>query len=167
MGSYERERSSTRDERASTATKRRPRLPNAMATLSDLKEVKEALDAGLVSQAEFDKVKRDYLRGKEECQKLELQAKKEALEANKEFQKREAEADLRAYALESIVMHGSSIMSEEQKVDLVRDYVRMSGLGCAAEKDARASKRQRLSAEKRARHHHSCRHHPGHLLLLL
>ena len=120
-----------------------------MATLSDLKEVKEALDAGLVSQAEFDKVKRDYLRGKEECQKLELQAKKEALEANKEFQKREAEADLRAYALESIVKHGSSIMSEEQKVDLVRDYVRMSGLDCAAEKDARASKRQRLSAEKR------------------
>jgi len=140
------------DERASIATDKRLRLastPAAMATLSDLKEVKEALDAGLVSQAEFDKVKRDYLRGKEECQKLELQAKKEALEANKEFQKREAEADLRAYALESIVKHGSSIMSEEQKVDLVRDYVRMSGLDCAAEKDARASKRQRLSAEKR------------------
>ena len=32
-----------------------------MATLSDLKEVKEALDAGLVSQAEYDAVKRDYL----------------------------------------------------------------------------------------------------------
>ena len=41
-----------------------------MATLSDLKEMKEALDAGLVSQAEFDDVKRDYLR-----------AKKKALEA--------------------------------------------------------------------------------------
>ena len=127
-GSYERERSSTRDERASTATKRRPRLPNAMATLSDLREVKEALDAGLVSQAEFDEVKRDYLRGMEECQKLELQAKKEALEANKEFEKRKSEADLRAYALESIVKHGSSIMSEDQKADLVRDYVKMSGL---------------------------------------
>ena len=99
-----------------------------MATLSDLREVKEALDAGLVSQAEFDEVKRDYLRGMEECQKLELQAKKEALEANKEFEKRKSEADLRAYALESIVKHGSSIMSEDQKADLVRDYVKMSGL---------------------------------------
>ena len=58
----------------------RPRegFPNAMATLSDLKEVKEALDAGLVSQAEYDAVKRDYLR-----------VKKDALEAEKEFQKRE------------------------------------------------------------------------------
>ena len=64
----------------------------AMATLSDLKEIKEALDAGLVSQADFNKVKRDYLHGKEECQKLDLQAKKEALEANKEFQKRELRA---------------------------------------------------------------------------
>ena len=99
-----------------------------MATLSDLKEVKEALDAGLVSQADFNKVKRDYLSGKEECQKLDLQAKKEALEANKEFEKRKSEADLRAYALESIVKHGSSIMSEDQKADLVRDYVKMSGL---------------------------------------
>ena len=41
-----------------------------MATLSNLKEVKEALDAGLVSQAEFDDVKCEYLR----------RAKKEPLE---------------------------------------------------------------------------------------
>ena len=120
-----------------------------MATLSDLEEVKEALDKGLVSQAEFDEVKRDYLRGMEECQKLELQAKKEALEANKEFEKRKSEADLRAYALESIVKHGSSIMSEEQKVDLVRDYAKMSGLDRGAKKDAPALKRQRVLAEKR------------------
>ena len=52
-----------------------------MATLSDLKEMKEALDAGLVSQAEFDDVKRDYLRAKKKA----LEAKEEALE----FQKRE------------------------------------------------------------------------------
>ena len=73
-----------------------------MATLSDLKEVKEALDAGLVSQADYDNVKRDYLRAKlkaleanqeaSEYQKLELRAKKEALEANKEFQKMELRA---------------------------------------------------------------------------
>jgi len=67
-----------------------------MATLSDLKEVKEALDAGLVSQADFDEVKCDYLRAKkkaleakEEFQKKELRAKEEALEASKEFQRRE------------------------------------------------------------------------------
>ena len=242
------------DARASTATERRSRLPSAMATLSDLKEVKEALDADLVSQAEYDDVKRDYLRAKKDalefqkrelrakevyrqrelrakevylqrdlhakeefqkkelcakeealefqkkgmskCQKMELHARKEALEANKEFQKRElrakeafqqanieslkkelrakeealkaskefqkrellakeafqqekSEADLRAYALESIVKHGASIMSEEQKVDLVRDYAKMSGLDGSAEKYARASKRQRVSAEKR------------------
>ena len=100
-----------------------------MATLSDLKEVKEALDAGLVSQAEFDKVKRDYLRAKEEAsefqkkelrakeealefQKKELRAKEEALEANKEIQKRKAEAELRTFARESIVKQGSSIMSD-------------------------------------------------------
>jgi len=170
-----------------------------MATLSDLKEMKEALDAGLVSQADFDDVKRDYLRAKKkalvvekenlevkkqelrakkkaleankEFQKKELRAKEEALEANKEFQKRElrtkedfqkkellakeafqqrkSEADLRAYALESIVKHGSSIMSEEQKADLVRDYAKMSGLDGVAENDARASKRQRPLAEER------------------
>merc|ERR1712010_165645 len=168
----------------------RPRegFPNAMATLSDLKEVKEALDAGLVSQAEYDAVKRDYLRVKKdaleankefqkreliakeafhkkelrtkeealEFQKMELRAKEEALEANmeslkrelhakEEFQQRKAEADLRAYALESIVKHGSTIMSEEQKIDLVRDYAKMSGLACGAEQYARASKRQRVS----------------------
>ena len=218
-----------------------------MTTLSDLKEVKEALDAGLVSQAEYDDVKSNYLSAKKEaleanrefqkkelrareealefqkksiseCQKMELRArmeaceanrefqkreliakealhkkelhtreealwanreflkreliakvafhkkelhaKKEAIEANKEFQKQEllakeefqqkrSEADLRAFALESIVKHGSSLMSEEQKADLVRDYAKMSGLDGSAEKYARASKRQRVSAEKR------------------
>ena len=188
-----------------------------MATLSDLEEVKEALDKGLVSQAEFDEVKRDYLRAKkealefqkrelrakevylqrelhakEEFQKKELRAKEEALEFQKkgisefqkkelrakeetlefqkkelrakeealEFQKREliakeelqqrkADADLRAYALESIVKHGSSIMSEEQKIDLVRDYAKVSGLdGGATVNDEHPSKRQRVSAEK-------------------
>ena len=143
-----------------------------MATLSDLKEVKEALDAGLVSQADYDAVKRDYfrakqeaidfqkreLRAKEEFQKKELRAKEEALDAKKEFQKmelqiqkrellareafqkRKADAELRTYALESIVKHGSSIMSEDQKVGLVRDYAEMSGLDCKT-----ASKRQRPS----------------------
>ena len=185
-----------------------------MATLSDLKEVKEALDAGLVSQAEYDDVKRDYLTAKKEavefqrkalrakeesqkkelcakeesqkrellakeefqkkalrakddaleankeCQKMELRAKKEALDANKEFQKRELiakeafqqrkdEADLRTSALEAIVKHGSSLMSEEQKVDLVRDYAKMSGLDGVAENVERASKRQRIKAEPR------------------
>ena len=197
-----------------TRDKEQASLPNAMATLSDLKEVKAALDAGLVSQAEYDDVKRDYLTAKKEavefqrkalrakeesqkkelcakeesqkrellakeefqkkalrakddaleankeCQKMELRAKKEALDANKEFQKRELiakeafqqrkdEADLRTSALEAIVKHGSSLMSEEQKVDLVRDYAKMSGLDGSAEKYARASKRQRVSAEKR------------------
>ena len=142
-----------------------------MATLCDLKEVKEALDAGLVSQAEYDEVKCEYLRAKKEFQKKALRAKEEALEASKEcqkkeleFQKREliakekvqqkkSEADLRAYALESIVKHGSSLMSEEQRIDLVRDYAKMSGLDGSAEKDARASKRQRtlsLSEERDA-----------------
>ena len=186
-----------------------------MATLSDLKEVKEALDAGLVSQAEYDDVKRDYLTAKKEavefqrkalrakeesqkkelcakeesqkrellakeefqkkalrakddaleankeCQKMELRAKKEALDANKEFQKRELiakeafqqrkdEADLRTSALEAIVKHGSSLMSEEQKVGLVRDYAKMSGLDGSAENHARASKRQRVATEERA-----------------
>ena len=124
-----------------------------MATLSDLKEVKAALDAGLVSQAEYDDVKRKYLRGKEECQKLELQAKKEALE----FQKRKRDAELRTYALESIVKHGSSIMSEEQKNDLVRDYLKVPGLdhlppadpAVATVKVEPASKRQRPSPQER------------------
>ena len=85
-----------------------------MATLSDLKEVKAALDAGLVSQAEFDDVKREYLGAKKEAfefqkkelrakegaleiqrkgvsmrQKMELLETKEAFEANRELQKRE------------------------------------------------------------------------------
>ena len=131
-----------------------------MATLSDLEEVKAALDKGLVSQAEYDEVKLEYLRAKKEFQKKALRAKDEALEASKEFQKREliakeafqqrkSEADLRAYALESIVKHGSSLMSEEQRVDLVRDYARMSGLNRGAEKDEPSSKRQRPSAEPR------------------
>ena len=117
-----------------------------MATLSDLREVKEALDAGLVSQADYDDVKRDYLRAQKEAL---VEFQKRELLAKEEFQKRKAEADLRAYALESIVKHGSSLMSEEQKADLVRDYIRMSGLDCGAENDERASKRQRVSAETR------------------
>jgi len=135
--------------------------------LSDLKEVKEALDAGLVSQGEYDAVKSDYLRMKKdaleakkealEFQRKELRAKEEAFEflkreliAKEEFQQRKSEADLRAYALELIVKHGSRIMSEEQKIDLVLDYAKMSGLDGGADKDKRrASKRQRVSAEKR------------------
>merc|ERR1712010_363614 len=100
------------------------------------------------------------LEWSKDFQMKELRARKEALRANKEFQKKEliakeafqqkkAEADLRAYALESIVKHGSSIMSEEQKVDLVRDYAKMSGLDRGAKKDAPALKRQRVLAEKR------------------
>ena len=95
--------------------------------MSAMKEAKDALDnAGLVSQAEYDILKRDYLRAQlkavvEQLPKWELLAKEES-------QKREAEADLQAYALESIVKHASSLMSEEQKVDLVRHYVRMYGL---------------------------------------
>ena len=153
-----------------------------------MKEVKEALDAGLISQAEYDAVKSDYVRAKKECQKLELRAKNEAFLAKKEafefqrkelrakeefqkkelrakeealefqkrelivkeaFQQRKSESDLRAYALESIVKHGSSIMSEEQKADLVRDYARMSGLDGGAERDERALKRQRPLSEER------------------
>ena len=123
-----------------------------MTTLSDLKEVKEALDAGLVSQAEYDDVKRNYLRAKLkaiELQTKELRAKEEALEARKEFQKRKADADLRAFALESIVKHGSSLMSEEQRVGLVRDYAKMSRLERGAKYDEPASKRQRMKAEPR------------------
>jgi len=105
-----------------------------MATMSALKDAKDALDAGLVSQAEFDHLKRKYLRAKEEAF---------------EFQKRESEAKLRAFALESIVKHGSSIMSEEQKVGLVRDYAKMSGLDpSTTEKAGPSSKRQRIKAEQ-------------------
>ena len=120
--------------------------------MSDLKEVKEALDAGLVSQADYDDVKRDYLRAQKEVyelKKMELRAKKEDLEAEKEFQKRKRDAELRKFALDAIVKHGSSLMSEEQRVDLVRDYARMSGLNRGAEKDEPSSKRQRPSAEPR------------------
>ena len=118
-----------------------------MTTLSDLKEMKEALDAGLVSQADYDNVKRDYLRAQKEAL---VEFQKRELLAKEEFQKRKAEADLRAYALESIVKHGSSLMSEEQKVDLVRDYIRMSGLDPATtEKAGPSSKRQRIKAEPR------------------
>ena len=59
-----------------------------MATLSDLKEMKEALDARLVTQADFDKVKRDYLRAKEEA----LEAKKEVEKENLEVKKQELRA---------------------------------------------------------------------------
>ena len=139
-----------------------------MATLSDLKEVKEALDAGLVTQAEFDDVKRDYLRAKKKAlealeakeealvdfQKKELLAKEEFLRrellAKEAFQKRESEARLRTSALDAIVKQGSSIMSEEQKADLVRDYAKMSGLNRGATvKDEPSSKRQRSTAEER------------------
>ena len=78
-----------------------------------------------------------------ELQTKELRAKEEALKARKEFQKKKADAELRGFALEAIVQHGSSIMSEEQKVDLIRDFAKMSGLDCSAKKYARASKRQR------------------------
>ena len=57
-----------------------------MATLSDLKEVKEALNAGFVSQAEYDDVKRDYLKAKKdalEFQKRELRAKEIYLQRRK------------------------------------------------------------------------------------
>ena len=55
-----------------------------MAILSDLKEMKEALDAGLVSQAEYDDVKRDYLRAKKEA----LEFQKRELIVKDEFQQR-------------------------------------------------------------------------------
>jgi len=100
-----------------------------MSTVAELSTVKAALDAGLVSQADYDAMKRKFL----------------ALQAT--LQQRKADADLRAFALESIVKHGSSLMSEEQRVDLVRDYVRTSGLGRAAtEQDEPASKKQRPSS---------------------
>ena len=90
------------------------------------------------------------LRAKEEALEANMESLKRELHAKEKFQQRKAEADLRAYALESIVKHGSSLMSEEQKADLVRDYAKMSGLdGGATVNDARASKRQRVSAEDR------------------
>lgn len=139
-----------------------------MATLSDLEEVKAALDKGLVSQAEFDEVKLEYLRAKKEalqankkfqkkelrakeealefqkksiseCQKMELCARKEAIEANKEFQQKKSEADLRAYALESIVKHGSSIIAEGRPRARLRQDVRTGrqcGEVCARFKEA-------------------------------
>jgi len=112
----------------------------------------------------YVRAKKKALEAKEEAfefQKKELRAKEEALEAFKEFQKREliakeafqqekSEADLRSYALESIVKHGSSIMSEEQKAGLVRDYVKMSGLDRGATvNDEPPSKKQRLALQER------------------
>ena len=89
--------------RAASATKIRSRDQDKMTTLSDLKEVKEALDAGLVSQADYGDVKRNYLRAKLkaiELQTKELRAEEEALEARKEFQKKKADAELRGFALD-------------------------------------------------------------------
>ena len=97
-----------------------------MSTVAELSTVKAALDAGLVSQADYDAMKRKFL----------------ALQAT--LQQRKADADLRAFALESIVKHGSSLMSEEQRVDLVRDYAKMSGLDRSAERAGPSSKRQRI-----------------------
>ena len=160
-------REGTREPRA------RPRKTSTldkMATLSDLKGVKEALDAGLLSQTDYDDVKRDYLRTQREAleaekeafelKKMELRAKKEALAtfedfqkreliAKEEFQKRKRDAELRKFALDAIVKHWSSLMSEEQRVDLVRDYVWMSGLDRSAGMDGPSSKRQRIKAEPR------------------
>ena len=141
--------------------------------MSDLKEMKEALDAGLVSQADFDDVKRDYLRAKKdvleaskEYQKKELRAREDALEANKEFQKMElqiqkrellakeafqkkkAEADLQAFALESIAKHGSSIMSEDQKADLVCAYVRAKKKALEAKEEAFEFQMKELRAKE-------------------
>ena len=89
-----------------------------MQSLAELSTVKAALDAGLVSQAEFDDVKRDYLRAKKEAlveyQKMELRAKevhqkmeilakqvtlvefqKRELIAKEAFQQEKSEAELR------------------------------------------------------------------------
>ena len=137
----------TREGRESASANEKASTSAKMATLSDLRETKEALDAGLVSQADFDDVKRDYLRAQKEFLKRELEEKKEALVefqkrellAKEEFRKREllakeayqqrkADAELRVFALESIIKHGASIMSEDQKSDLVREYLKMSGL---------------------------------------
>ena len=116
-----------------------------MATLSDLKELKAALDAGLVSQADYDDAKCDYLRAKKETvefQRRERRAKEEEFEAKKEFQQKKYDAELRAFALDSIVKHGGDLLSEEQKVDLVRDYVKMTGLDrVPADNDGRTDSR--------------------------
>ena len=62
--------------------------------------------------------------------------------------RRDTDAELQVVlALESIVEHGSSILSEDKKVGLVRDYVKMSGLDRGAKKDEPASKRQRTQDE--------------------
>ena len=146
-------------------TKEEALSANRESQKRELHNKEVSLNRELVAKEAFQQANMEILkmelRAKEEFQKKELRAKEEALEANKEFQKRElhakekvqqrkAEADLRAYALESIVKHRSSLMSEEQKIGLVRDYVKMSGLdGGATVNDARASKRQRVSAEKK------------------
>ena len=58
--------------------------------------------------------------------------------------RRDTDAELQAVlALESIVELGSSILSEDKEVGLVRDYVKMSGLDRRAKKGEPASKRQR------------------------
>ena len=63
--------------------------------------------------------------------------------------RRDTDAELQVVlALESIVEHGSSILSEDKKVGLVRDYVKMSGLDRRAKKGEPASKRQRIQDEK-------------------
>ena len=148
----------TREGRESASANEKASTSAKMATLSDLRETKEALDAGLVSQADFDDVKRDYLRAQKEFLKRELEEKKEALVefqkrellAKEEFQQRKANAELRVFALESIIKHGASIMSEDQKSDLVREYLKMSGLDRLPANSAGAlgadpaSKRQRL-----------------------
>merc|ERR1711959_222302 len=160
------------------ATKSRPRLPNAMVTLSDLKEVNEALDAGLVSQADYDDVKRDYLRAKkkaleakEESQKKELRMREEfqrrKLVAKETFQKRKRDAKLRTSALEAIVKHGASLMSEEQKVDLVRNYATMSGLRQCATKAGPLRRGRELRPRGGVRCHHSHRRRPQSRQLLM
>ena len=126
---------------ASGATQEKDSTLDKMATLNDLKEVKEALDAGLVSQADYDNVKREYLRAKlkaleanqeaSEYQKIELRAKKEALEANKELQRKELRA--REEALE---VHKKGI-SECRKMEL-----------CARKRPLRRLKSSRKSSTK-------------------
>ena len=123
---------------ASGATQEKDSTLDKMATLNDLKEV---LDAGLVSQADYDNVKREYLRAKlkaleanqeaSEYQKIELRAKKEALEANKELQRKELRA--REEALE---VHKKGI-SECRKMEL-----------CARKRPLRRLKSSRKSSTK-------------------
>ena len=80
------------------------------------------------------RAKEEALEANKEFQKMELRIQKRELIAKEAFQKRKSEEDLRAFALELIVKHGSSVMSEKQKVDLVRDCVKMSGLSLGVEK---------------------------------